>query len=57
MDTLCVTEENNFKNEINPIKLGDIDWCNDYKLSKLLLYQLQNIKKSSPEELFGFGID
>ena len=36
--TLCVTEENHFLNEINPIKLADIDWCSDYKLTKLLTH-------------------
>jgi hypothetical protein len=35
-DSLCITEENRFQNEINPIKLADLGWVDDYKLEKLL---------------------
>jgi hypothetical protein len=34
--SLCITEENRFQNEINPIKLADLGWGDDYKLDKLL---------------------
>ena len=39
-EVLCETEEATFQNEINPIKLADIDWTNDYKLSKLVALQV-----------------
>ena len=35
VEELCETEENEFKNEINPIKLADLGWCEDYKLIKI----------------------
>ena len=25
-ESLCITEENRFQNEINPIKLADLEW-------------------------------
>jgi hypothetical protein len=46
-DTLCITEENTYSNQINPIKLADIGWCNDYKLSKLLAYQTMGLIEGS----------
>ena len=54
-DTLCITEENAFSNEINPIKLADIGWCSDYKLSKMLALQIQNVMEGvlDPESVFG----
>ena len=39
MEELCETEENEFKNEINPIKLADLGWCEDYKLIKIYCLQ------------------
>lgn len=35
-DSLCITEENRFQNEINPIKLADLGWGDEYKLAKLI---------------------
>lgn len=54
-EALCETEENVFSNEINPIKLADLDWSNDYKLSKLYALQTQNILEMRlvPEQIFG----
>lgn len=34
-DSLCVTEENRFENAVNPIKLAELGWGDDYKLDKL----------------------
>ena len=33
---MCVTEENRFENAVNPIKLADLAWGDDYKLDKLI---------------------
>jgi hypothetical protein len=35
-ESLCVTEENRFENAVNPIKLADLAWGDDYKLDKLI---------------------
>ncbi len=40
---MCVTEENQFRNEINPIRLADIGWCEAYKLAKLIKVQRKGI--------------
>jgi len=56
--SLCVTEENRFQNEINPIKLADLGWGDDYKLDKLMRHQnkLVDDGKFDPDSYFG-GID
>lgn len=41
---MCATEENQFNNEINPIKLADIGWCEVYKLSKLIKVQRKGLE-------------
>jgi len=33
---MCITEENRFENIINPIKLADLGWIDDYKLDKII---------------------
>jgi hypothetical protein len=38
--SLCITEENRFQNEINPIKLADLGWGDSYKLEKLIRNQI-----------------
>ena len=35
-ESLCITEENRYENVINPIKLADLGWSDDYKLDKLI---------------------
>ena len=35
-ESLCITEENRYDNVINPIKLADLGWSDDYKLDKLI---------------------
>ncbi|CDW89659.1 UNKNOWN [Stylonychia lemnae] len=44
-DSLCITEENRFQNEINPIKLADLDWGDQYKLDKLMKQQIKQIRE------------
>lgn len=42
-ESLCVTEENRFENQVNPIKLAYLEWGDNYKLEKLLAQQIQNV--------------
>ena len=53
-DSLCITEENRFQNEINPIKLADLGWVDDYKLEKLLRQQIRQVSegKFDPDQYF-----
>ena len=54
-----MTEENQFQNEINPIKLADIGWCETYKIGKLFKVQRAGIDQGwvRPENIFdGFGV-
>lgn len=54
-ESLCITEENRYENVINPIKLADLGWSDDYKLDKLMQQQIQQIEagKFDPEAYFG----
>lgn len=56
--SLCITEENRFQNEINPIKLADLGWGDDYKLDKLMRQQIKMVEDGNfdPDALFG-GVD
>jgi hypothetical protein len=49
--SVCVTEENNHVNQINPVALADKDWTDDYKLKKLLQQQQKNQYQSY--QIFG----
>ena len=57
-DSLCVTEENRYENVMNPIKLAELDWQDEYKREKLTKNQIQLVAegKFDPEAYFG-GID
>jgi hypothetical protein len=35
-ESLCITEENRYENVINPIRLADLGWSDDYKLDRLI---------------------
>lgn len=54
-ESLCITEENRYDNQINPIKLADLGWGDDYKLDKLIRQQAQSVSegKFDPEAFFG----
>ena len=56
--SLCITEENRFQNEINPIKLADLGWGDDYKLDKLMRQQIKMVEERNfdPDTYFG-GVD
>ena len=53
-DSLCITEENRFQNEINPIKLADLGWVDDYKLERLLRQQIKAVAdgRFDPDQYF-----
>jgi hypothetical protein len=34
--SVCLTEENNHVNKVNPMSLADKDWSDEYKLNKLM---------------------
>jgi hypothetical protein len=36
-ESLCITEENRYENQVNPIILADLGWSDDYKLDKLMV--------------------
>jgi hypothetical protein len=40
--SVCLTEENNHVNRVNPVNLADKDWTDSYKLDKLLTQQKGN---------------
>ena len=35
--SVCLTEENNHINKVNPVNLADKDWTDTYKLNKLIM--------------------
>jgi len=39
-DSLCVTEENRFENVVNPTKIAELAWGDEYKLQKLIKSQV-----------------
>ena len=40
--SVCLTEENNHVNKVNPMSLADKDWTDEYKLQKLMAQQKKN---------------